>query len=323
MTGGETMPQETLSLPEVDEIRITIVMDNSIDIAMAGSKVARRLSLGSNPFERQLPIAEHGFSALIEVRQEEKRGEVLFDTGISRTGILYNLDAMEIKAGDIQAIICSHGHPDHVMGLPGIIDRLGRRGLPLILHPDAYLERKLILPNGSEVNLPPPRKSDFRSENTEIIEEARPSMLLDGMLLVSGEVSRITDFETGFPVHYAKRQGYWEPDPLIRDDQCAIANLRDKGLVIVTGCGHAGIINIIRNAQSLTGIQKIYAVAGGFHLTGGLFEPRIQATVEALQKIQPTYLMPGHCTGWLAIHRIASAMPEAFIANSVGTTIIL
>lgn len=313
------MSRRTLSLPQVDEVRITTVMDNSIDIAMAGSEVAKRLHLGPNPFERQLPIAEHGFSALIEVRQGDKRGVVLFDTGISRQGILYNLDAMEINAGDIQAIICSHGHPDHVMGLPGLIDRLGKRNLSLILHPDAYLERKLILPNGSEVNLPPPKKSDFQRENIEIIEEAGPSMLLDGLLLVSGEVPRTTGFEIGFPIHYAKRQGNWEPDPLIMDDQCAIIHVRDKGLVIVTGCGHAGIINIIRNAQTLTGIQKIYAVAGGFHLTGGLFEPRIQATVEELQKINPTYVMPGHCTGWLAIHLIARTMPEAFIANSVGT----
>ena len=107
------------------------------------------------------------------------------------------------------------------------------------------------------------------------------------------------------------------------DDQCAIMHVRGKGLVIVTGCGHAGIINSIRYAQTLTGVDKIYAVVGGFHLTGGLFEPIIPATTAALQKINPRYVMPGHCTGWSAIHQIAHTMPEAFIPNSVGTTLIL
>ncbi len=107
------------------------------------------------------------------------------------------------------------------------------------------------------------------------------------------------------------------------DDQCAILNVRDKGLVIVTGCGHAGIVNTIRNAQALTGVQQVYAVVGGFHLSGRLFERIIPDTVAALQQIGPRYLMPGHCTGWVATHQLARAMPDAFIANSVGTTLVL
>lgn len=113
-------------------------------------------------------------------------------------------------------------------------------------------------------------EADFRRENIEVIEEVGPSMLVDDMLLVSGEVARTTPFEKGFPIHYAKRGDAWEPDPLIMDDQCAIINVRGKGLVVVTGCGHAGIINAIRHVQALTGVQAIYAVIGGFHLTGGM-----------------------------------------------------
>src|SRR5258708_10430966 len=92
------------------------------------------------------------------------------------------------------------------------------------------------------------KKADFQRENIEVIEEVGPSMLVDGMVLVSGEVHRTTDFEKGFPIHQAKRNSHWEPDPLIHDDQCAIINVRGKGLVICTGCGHSGIINIIRHA---------------------------------------------------------------------------
>lgn len=317
------MAGAVLPLPPVDAVRVTLVMDNSIDILMASTTVARRFPLGPNPFERPLPMAEHGFSALLRVQRGDSQGSVLFDTGVSRTGILDNLDALEIDLHTIQAIILSHGHADHAMGLPGLVDRLGPRGLPLVLHPDAYLERKLVLPNGFEVRLPAPKIVDLQRENITVIEEIGPSMLVDDMVLVSGEVARTTAFERGFPTHHAHRHDCWEPDPMIMDDQCAIVNVRDKGLVIVTGCGHAGIINIIRHAQALTGISAIYAVIGGFHLTGPLFEPIIPATIAALQEIKPRYVMPGHCTGWFATHQIARAMPEAFIANSVGTTLEL
>jgi 7,8-dihydropterin-6-yl-methyl-4-(beta-D-ribofuranosyl)aminobenzene 5'-phosphate synthase len=316
-------PKETISLPEVDEVKVTVIMDNSIDILMASDEVAHRFPLVENLFERPIPIAEHGFSVLIGVKQGSKYSKVLFDTGVSRRGILYNMDALEVNAADIGAIVLSHGHPDHAMGLPGLIERLGTRNLPLVLHPDAYLERKLVLPNGGEISAPAPKEADFRREYIEIIEEIGPSMLMNDMVLVSGEVARNTEFEKGFPIHYAKRNDVWEPDPLIMDDQCAIINVRGKGLVIATGCGHSGIINTIRHAQALTGVQSIYAVIGGFHLTGALFEPIIPATITALQEINPRYVMPGHCTGWSATHRIAQTMPEAFIPNSVGTTFAL
>ena len=127
------------------------------------------------------------------------------------------------------------------MGLPGLLDRLGVLHLPLVLHPDAYLERRLVLPDGTELLLNPPHRTDFQRENIEIIEEVGTSMVVDNMILVSGEVARTTEFEKGFRIHQAKRSGHWEPDPLIHDDQCAIMNLKDKGLVICTGCGHSGI----------------------------------------------------------------------------------
>lgn len=317
------MSAPTIALPPVDSVQIFTIMDNTFDMLMASTEVARRLPLGPNPFERPAPIAQHGFSVLITVKQGERRGVVLYDTGVDRRGLLYNMDALEVDAADIQAIVLSHGHADHAMGLPGLIERLGPRHLPLVLHPDAYLERKLVLPNGDEVQIPPPRKADLRREQIELIEEVGPSLLVDGMVLVSGEVGRTTDFERGFPPHWARREGVWEPDPLIHDDQCAIVNVRDEGLVIVTGCGHSGIVNIIRHAQALTGIARIYAVIGGFHLTGGLFEPIIPATVAALQAFGPRYLVPGHCTGWSATHQIARALPDAFIANSVGTNFVL
>ena len=325
------MTHPTISLSEVSEVKITLVMDNSLDLLIPSSDIAERFifsdrwlakfSANSNAFDTPLPYAEHGFSALLTVKRGSVQASVLFDTGVTRKGILWNMDALEIDAADIQAIILSHGHADHAMGLPGFIERLGSRNLPLVLHPDAYLDRKLILPNGLELSLPAPKKKDYRRDNIEIIESIGPSMLVHDMVLVSGEISRTTDFEKGFPIHFAHRNDNWEPDPLIMDDQCAIINLSGKGLVIITGCGHSGIINTIRNAKQITGINQIHAVIGGFHLSGAAFEPIIPPTISALKELNPRYVMPGHCTGWVATHQIAREMPEAFIPNSVGTTL--
>jgi 7,8-dihydropterin-6-yl-methyl-4-(beta-D-ribofuranosyl)aminobenzene 5'-phosphate synthase len=100
-----------------------------------------------------------------------------------------------------------------------------------------------------------------------------------------------------------------------------IAHLRRKGLVVVSGCAHAGIVNSVRYAQAITGVEAVHAIMGGFHLTGKLFEPIIPPTVVALKEINPRYVVPTHCTGWSAIHEIANALPTAFVANSVGTTL--
>jgi 7,8-dihydropterin-6-yl-methyl-4-(beta-D-ribofuranosyl)aminobenzene 5'-phosphate synthase len=317
------MRSQKITPQAVDWASVSIIMDNHFDLLLSDTEVAKRMPLAPNAFEKPLPIAEHGFSVLITVERNGLRRKVLFDTGVSRKGLLHNLDALEISLKDVQVIVLSHGHADHAFGLPGAVDRLGVRGIPLILHPDAYLERKLVLPNGYEISLPPPKFEDLRREKVEVIEEIGPSMLVDDMILVSGEIARSVQYEQGFPIHFARRHDHWEPDPMIMDDQCAILNVRGEGLVIITGCGHAGIINTIRNAQAITGIQAVYAVIGGFHLSGPLFEPIIPATIAALKDLNPGYVMPGHCTGWRAAHAIALAMPEAYLQNSVGTTVVL
>jgi 7,8-dihydropterin-6-yl-methyl-4-(beta-D-ribofuranosyl)aminobenzene 5'-phosphate synthase len=127
----------------------------------------------------------------------------------------------------------------------------------------------------------------------------------------------------GFPIHFSKINGAWQSDPLIHDDQALVVNVRDKGLVVLTGCGHAGAINSIRYAQKLTGIDTIYALLGGLHLSGGIFEPIIPPTINELKAIGPRLIMPGHCTGWKATHAFARELPEAFVQSSVGTRLVI
>lgn len=312
-----------INLKSANSVEITTIVDNSFDLLLSGNDSVKRFPLQTNSLSSPLPIAEHGFSALIDIKLGGVTRRILFDTGVSENGVLHNLNVLNIKLESIDAIVLSHGHSDHAMGIMGLLAKMGRKRIPLILHPDAYLPRKLILPNEYEINIPNPKKTELADQNIELIESVGPSMLFDETSLVSGEIARTTEFETGFPIHYAKKNGNWVPDPLVSDDQCLIVNVRNKGLVILSGCGHAGIINTIRNARNISGIKKIYAVIGGFHLSGAIFEPIIKPTTNELAKINPFFIVPGHCTGWKATHEIARQLPEAFVQNSVGTSLIL
>jgi 7,8-dihydropterin-6-yl-methyl-4-(beta-D-ribofuranosyl)aminobenzene 5'-phosphate synthase len=151
----------------------------------------------------------------------------------------------------------------------------------------------------------------------------QPSLLPDGSILITGEVDRTTEFESGLPHHEAWRDGRWEPDPLILDEQALVVHVRGRGLVVLTGCGHAGAVNIARRAMRLTGVQRLHAMLGGFHLTGPAFEPVIEPTVAAFADLAPDVLVPVHCTGRKAQHRFATALPTAFVANAVGTSFTL
>ncbi len=313
-----------VSLPEVDRVEILTLLDLSLDLLMAGSERVRRVDIAGTLGEGRTTLrAEHGFSSLVTVVSGPHRASLLFDAGLTRDSLLHNMDVLEIRPADLHAIVLSHGHADHVTGVIGLLSRTGRRRLPLLLHPDGFLHRKIALPDGREVLLPPPDRRGIEQEGVEILEERGASLVVGGLALVTGQIARTTDFETGFPGHSAQIDGEWRPDPLIHDDQALVVHVRGKGLVVLSGCGHAGIVNVLRHAMDLTGVSQIHAVLGGFHLTGRLFEPRIAPTVAALTALAPKLLVPSHCTGWRATHEIARALPDAFVPNSVGTTFLI
>jgi 7,8-dihydropterin-6-yl-methyl-4-(beta-D-ribofuranosyl)aminobenzene 5'-phosphate synthase len=325
-----------IELEPVDRIRITILIDNLTDPLLVDQEGVVRVNW-PRALHGRLPtagsqvspdtgvpdalIAEPGFSALVRVEKDSRERTILFDTGVSRNGMVENMRRLGIDPGEIEVIVLSHGHWDHVTGMEGLARVLGRTRLPVTIHPEFWNRRRISFPGMDPAELPATSRPALERMGFAIVEESQPSFLLDGGVLITGEVDRTVPFEVGFRGHEAWRDGAWQPDPLILDDQALVVRVRGRGLVVLTGCGHAGIINTVRYVRRLTGGDAIAAVVGGFHLSGPMFEPIIEPTVEAFAELAPAMLAPAHCTGWKATYRLAARFPDAFVMSTVGTTI--
>jgi 7,8-dihydropterin-6-yl-methyl-4-(beta-D-ribofuranosyl)aminobenzene 5'-phosphate synthase len=327
-------------LQEIDRVSFTILMDNSTDLLLANSSHAIRPPLTKNEkFILPLPIAEHGFSTLVslaipgEEMSEKNIKSSLFDCGPSENGVIHNAEIFGMDFDQLDGIILSHGHFDHFAGLANILRRisLSRRkstSIDLFVHPDAFLKRWEIYQDGKKVKMPFLDEEHLRDLGALIHKNTGITLLPcedSPSLLVTGEIPRKTSFEKGFPFQYVETRSASEislvPDPLVRDDQAIVVNVKNKGLVILSGCGHAGIMNTIDYAKKASELDKVHAVPGGFHLPadGGIYEEAIQPTLEGLLETDPDYIIPCHCTGWKATNRIIQTMPEKFLQSSVGT----
>ena len=334
----EEVAMSSVELEPVDRVEITVLVDNVTDpllvdqesvvrmnwprALMSGLPVAAaRVSPDSGVPDAL--IAEPGFSALVRIEKGGRQRTLLFDAGVSPNGMVENMRRLGISPGEIEVVVLSHGHWDHVTGMEGLVRVLGRTRLPVMIHPEFWNRRRVRFPGLDPAELPSTSRSALEGMGFAIVEERQPSFLLDGSVLITGEIDRTTVFEIGMRGHEALHDGAWRADPLILDDQALVLSLCDRGLVILSGCGHAGIVNTVRYARNLTGQMTVAAIVGGFHLSGPMFEPIIGPTADALAELSPSLLVPAHCTGWRAVHQFAARFPEAFVMSTVGTTITL
>jgi 7,8-dihydropterin-6-yl-methyl-4-(beta-D-ribofuranosyl)aminobenzene 5'-phosphate synthase len=310
-------------LKEVERVEVTCLVDNSVDLLLPNTEVAHRPVLTRNWHEQPL-VAEHGFCAVLTLHFDGMKRSLLLDSGLDPFAAPHNADVLDLDLSYCESLISSHGHIDHAGGLLNLRKKMTKRQeIPLILHEDAFRNRLVKFQDGRTINLPAPDRSLLINAGYSIIERHSPSLWISDRVLVTGEIPRTNSFEKGFPNHYSQvQEEKLEPDPLIKDDQAIILKVKDKGPLIITGCGHAGIINTLNYAKELTGEDGIYAVLGGMHLSGGLFEQIIPRTVEELEELKPRFVVPCHCSGLKAMSEIARKMPDAFIQNSVGTNYI-
>lgn len=277
--------------------RITILVDNTIMELIPGDQLVTRLSKPGSSY-----ICEHGFSALVEAEGKK----ILIDTGATGVAVIYNLKLLGIRPEDIDVIVLSHGHNDHTGGLTNFPSRI-------IAHPDAFYKRYLVTPSGAKFDLTCPGSENLMGR----VEFHREPVQLAEGIWTTGEVKRIHPWEM-LNIFKIERDGKTESDDVMDDQGVAINTT--KGLVVIAGCSHAGIINTVEQAIDISGVKEVYCVIGGFHLIGP-GEAKIDRTIQELKRLNVQKIAPIHCTGFEAIKRLSIEMPAEFEYVTTGCRI--
>jgi len=262
-------------------------------------------------------IAKHGLSFLIEAEGDGDKVSVLMDTGPSADMVLHNAEVMGVDLTKIDVVFLSHGHYDHTGGLVGILKQIDKE-VPVVAHPKVFGLKLKLDPNLKYIGSPF-KPSEVEASGGVLLLARNPVTIAKGVV-TSGEVERGVAYEKveGF----LSIEGETFKEDIMPDDQALTINLEGKGLVVVSGCAHSGIINTIRTTQKVAGVSKVCAVLGGFHLVG-TDDKRIQLTVKELLKINPEVVGPCHCTGSKAVHRLVEAFGDLCKPLRTGDTIEL
>ena len=230
-------------------------------------------------------------SCLITAHHGSANRTLLFDSGPEADTFERNTRQLGIDLGNVEAVVLSHGHWDHAGGLLRAIDMIRsdgkNRDLPYYAHPDMFRPRGRQLPDGGIMPMEDvPSIAELTAHGARVVATREPQAPLDGMFYVSGEIPRVTPFETGLPFHYAKTESGWEPDPWIIDERWLGVHVAGKGLIVFTACSHAGVINVLKDARAKHPDIPLYCVLGGFHLSGAT-EKIIPETVAAIGRVRP------------------------------------
>jgi len=317
------LAQGLMKIPEAEKIVITVITDNYTDALRPHYKIARRPE-GTTSLLDIILHAEHGLAYHIETVVNAQSHSFLFDFGTDFQGVKRNLELLKIDLKRIEALALSHDHFDHQAALVELLkDKRADipRGIPFYVGEQFFAGSYARISNDYVASLLALKREDIEKLGlVKIIEIKLPTPIVPGAYLI-GKIDQVTDYEKIPPVFLAKRG-----DQLVQDDfigeQAIVLNAKGKGLVVLTGCAHRGIVNTVRQAQKMTGIEKVHAVIGGFHLTGAKPE-MIQRTIEDIKAIHPDYIVPTHCTGFEAISAFAQEMPDQFILNTAGTRYII
>ncbi|WP_297437804.1 MBL fold metallo-hydrolase [Thermococcus sp.] len=258
-------------------------------------------------------LAQHGISFLIEARGRR----ILFDTGQSAEPLLHNMELLELEPRNVDYVFLSHCHYDHTGGLKGVLESIGRR-VPVIAHPDIFRPHFITEPYLRSVGIPF-RRSEIE-ELGELILTPEPLEIINGTIYSTGEVREREGFEESELTVYTLQNGRLVRDSLMDDMSLVIRG--PDGLVVVSGCSHAGIVSIVRHAIKMTGERHVKAVVGGFHLINA-GRARIERTVKAFLEMGVEQVYTGHCTGLRAEAAFMDAYGKGFHKLHSGMVIDL
>lgn len=305
-----------MQIPALQGVTVEILVDNFFDVFEPSRPgIVERVTPGRLP---KPLVAAHGLAYLITLNYQGRLTRILMDAANDPLPLFNNLEALDHKPEEIDAVVVSHGHPDHYGGLLGFLaKRVGP--LPIYLHEDTFFPKLFMTPKGriGPWTLEPDRLVQAGGQ----LEENRGPLVILDQVLLTGTVERTTGFEKGLPVFKRKINEQEELDPF-SDEQALVAVVEGRGLVVIGGCSHPGIVNMVKYAQKLTGVDKVALIIGGFHLTAG-GEDLIENTVQGLKEINPELIIAGHCTGFRALTKLAAAFPDNFMVSCVGTKVLV
>lgn len=313
-----------------DKTSVSVLVDNVSDILSrvpegVSGEVQGLISRGVQEMSGEcLCCATWGLSLIVTTERDGCTHTLLFDSGPEEYAIERNGERLAIDFSVIERIVLSHGHWDHAGGMLRVLDIItaanGGQRVPVHVNPDMFVRRAIERPENVLMPMKDiPHLDELSAHGAEVINEPESQSLLENSFYLSGEIPRVTAYEKGLPGQVAWVDGQWEPDPLVRDERFLAVSVKDKGAIVFSACSHAGVINVLRHAREVLDPEPIYGVMGGFHLSGPKFEPIIEETVEDLREFDLKSIVPGHCTGWRAVHALVDAFgDEVVVPSAVG-----
>lgn len=336
----------SVPMPEVDALTIQVITDSFQQVFAPPMRLANvevqpfSLGLTDKP-PRHVLESEWGVSALMQTQSGTERRSVLVDFGYTPETLMNNMAFLRVQPDMLDAMVMTHGHYDHFGGMAGFLGASKGRfkpGLSLYLGgEEAFCTREIVVPTSppQSYNFGALDRTSLDSAGVKVVFADQPT-LVAGQLITTGAIGRrsfehvtaptrmsvgVTDGYGCFPQQMpeAKRSAQSIPDDFSHEI-APCANLRGRGLIVFTGCGHRGIVNTLKQAMAVTGIDKIHAVMGGFHLAPEK-DGYVQDTVAALKDLNPDFVLPMHCTGDLFARLVERDMPGKLIRINTGTRV--
>lgn len=307
-----------MNLKEVDKVEIIVIMDNYADWILEDTKYVKRALDSKKGKELKVPLmAEHSLCLLISIYEGNEKHNILLDTAENGVSLKNNIDILELDLKSIENLVISHSHSDHTHGLSYIMSQLNSSA-SVIAHPDVFLSGRTCIDNNKIIINDCPNREMITSHGNSIIDSSNFYISNNGLFAVTGEIPRKTSFEKLEYQSYLERNGIKEFDRIL-DDQAIVINIKNKGLLIISGCAHSGIINTIKYSQEKTGIDKLYGVIGGFHLPPQITSTTTEKTIKAFKEMNPKIIVPMHCTGVYAISRFIQEFQDKCNLSCVGS----